>query len=95
MPMREQEQKQKAQCDDSVTLSFVCPKVVAMDIADLAKSQGVTNSDIIRRALFRLVAAEKRKSDRRLSAYFERKQNQNKERKNNAKWRQRDKEPRG
>lgn len=85
MPMREQEQKQKEQCDDSVTLSFVCPKVVANDIADLAKSQGVTNSDIIRRALFRLVSVEKRKSDRRLSAYFERKQNRNTEREKQCK----------
>lgn len=64
MTMRKNERKE--QCDDSVTLSFVCPKVVANDISDIADSQGATNSDIIRRALFRFVSAEKRKIDRRV-----------------------------
>lgn len=67
--MVKRENERKARCDDSVTLSFVCPKVVAKDIADIAESQGVTNSDIIRRALFRLVSSEKRKVDRRMFEY--------------------------
>lgn len=67
--MAKRENERKAQCDDSITLSFVCPKVVAKDVADIAKSQCVTNSDIIRRALFRLVSSEKRKIDRRMLAH--------------------------
>lgn len=70
MTMRKNKQKENAQCDDSVTLSFVCPKIVANDISDIADSQGVTNSDIIRRALFRFVSAEKRKIDRRVLVRF-------------------------
>lgn len=70
MPKRENERKQNAQSDDSVTLSFVCPKIVANDISDIAESQGVTNSDIIRRALFRFMSAEKRKIDRRVLVRF-------------------------